>query len=433
MNFHQMAYDVVVVGGGPGGFTAAIAASRGGAKTLLVEKNGYLGGNLVLGLPLLAYLDRYGRPVCGGIAEEFITHMKARNACWEHARCPLHNSVTIYHHDIAKIVLLTMCEEAGVDILLHTEVVSVNVDNARINSIVLSGKANRIEVSGKVFIDATGDGDMAYMSGAAYEKGMGDTGVLQPPTCMCSVGNVDKDAFLSYLERNPDQMVLDDSMKIDPGYDASHFRQTDSYVIVGLRKLFSKLRAEGELPIDRDTFIGINSILPGEMNLNCTRHLGVDGSSLFDLTRGEMDGQKQVEALVQALRKNVPGFEAAYLTRIYPFLGIRESRRFLGKQYLTGENLLHGDIPPDSIGLGSYIIDIHDGVGAGTIIQKVDPYGIPYGSLLARDIDGLMLSGRCISQDSVAMSSARVMPICMVIGEGAGAGAGLAVRHGISP
>ncbi len=433
MNHKTLEFDVVVAGGGPGGIPAAIVAARNGAKTLLVEKNGYLGGNLSIGLPMLAFLDRWGHQVTAGIAQDYVDRLIKRGACRGHTRCPMHNSITTYHHDISKIVLMEMCREAGVEVLLHTQAVDTDVENGRLKSVSLFGKGYRIRANAKVFIDATGDGDVAYMAGAAYEMGQKGTGVLQPPTCMFSVGGVDEQAFFSFLQSDPEQMKLSDTIEVDPGFDAAHFRSTQNYVVVGLRKLFSQLKAKGELPVTRDTFIAINSMLPGEHNINCTRHQGIDGSDLFDLTRAETEGLVQIEQLTQTMRKHIPGYENCYITRIYPSVGIRETRRFLGKKQLTEDRILEGDIPQDTIGLGSYIIDIHDGQGAGTIVKKVDAYGIPYGCMVARDIGGLMFAGRCVSLDAVVMSSARVMPTCMVIGEGAGVGAALAVRHGISP
>ncbi len=428
-----MEHDVMVAGGGPGGAPAAIASAREGAKTLLVEKNGYLGGNLSIGLPLLAYLDRYGNPVSAGIAQEYADRLARRGASRGHARCPMHNSVTLSHPDVSKIVLAEMCREAGVEVLLHTCVTGANVENGRLKSASLFGKGWRLEAAAKVFVDATGDGDLGYLAGAAFEMGQQGTGVLQPPTLMFSVGGVDEEAFLKYLEEEPEQMRLAGTVEVDPGFDAAHFRSTESYVVVGLRKLFSELKARGELPVDRDTFIAIHSLLPGEYNINCTRHLGIDGSDLFDLTRAETEGLFQVERLIDTMRARIPGFGRCYLTRIYPSLGVRETRRFLGKKVLREESILAGEVPEDTVGLGSYIIDIHDGQGAGTIVRKVDPYGIPYGCLVARDVDGLLFSGRCVSFDAVVMSSSRIMPTCMVIGQAAGAAAAMAASRGISP
>ena len=438
MNYTVKEYDIVVLGAGPGGLAAALAAARNGAKVLLADKNGYLGGNMTLGLPLLGFLDKDGRTVIKGIAQEFIDDLRAYRtpygaAASSHLPCPLHNSVTLYDHELFKFVAFRKVLDAGIEILLHTELHSVNVDNRALKSIVLSGKGWHIEAKAKVFIDGTGDGDMAYLCGASYAKGQKDTGVLQPPTLMFNVRGVDTEKTIDFVASDPEQMEQCASMEIGQGYDADFFRKNPNHVLVGLRKLFSRLRAEGKLPIDRDTLIYIKSLLPGEVHLNCTRHLGVDGSDVFSLTHAEIEGYLQVEKFVETLREHVPGFENCYISQIYPTMGVRESRRFKGICELTEEKAVRGDIGPDTIGIGSYIVDIHMGGGSGTIIKKIPPYGLPYGITVSGEIDGLMFAGRCASMDAVVMSSARVMPICMAMGEGAGVGAALAVRHGISP
>lgn len=427
-------YDIIVIGGGPGGLPAAIAAARQGAKVLLVEQHGYLGGNMTIGLPLLGYLDKDGNQVVRGIAQEFVDELAKRNACSPHHWCPMHNSVTIYDSEAFKILAFEKCLDAGVELLLHTQVIDTNMENGRLKSVTLFGKGRRIEASAKVFIDATGDGDVGYMAGATYEMGQKDTGVLQPPTLMCTVGGVDIEKTIAYLEEHPEQSVLASSIQIYPGYDASYLRANpEHHVLVGFRKLVLQLKAEGIMPMDRDTIIYIESLTPGEVNLNCTRHLGVDGSDILDLTRAEIEGHIQNWKLIDVLRKYIPGFENCYLTEIAPFIGIRETRRFHGAATLTEGNLLRGDIGEDAVGLGSYIIDIHDGSGNGTIVKKVKPYGLPYGMCCSRDIANLMFSGRCASMDAVALSSVRVMPPLMAMGQGAGVGAALAVRHRIDP
>ncbi len=426
--------DVVVIGGGPGGLPAAIAAARQGAKVLLVEQHGYLGGNLTIGLPLLAYLDKDGNQVVRGIAQEFIDRLAARGAASEHHWCPMHDSVTIYDPDMFKIVALEMCLEAGVELLLHTQVIDANVENGRLCSVTLFGKGRRITVSAEVYIDATGDGDVGYMAGAHYEMGQADTGVLQPPTLMCTVAGVDTEKVIRYVADHPEQMDLGPTIQTYPGYDAAYFRANPHHhVLVGLRPLFMQLKEQGILPVDRDTMIYIQTLTPGVVNLNCTRHLGVDGSDVYDLTRAEIEGQLQNAKLVEVLRQYVPGFENAHLTRIFPFIGIRESRRFAGVATLREQDLLTGYIGGDAVGLGSYIIDIHDGGGAGTVVKKVRPYGLPYGMACSADIPNLMFAGRCASMDAVALSSARVMPPLMALGQGAGVCAALAVRQHCDP
>ena len=427
-------YDVAVIGGGPGGLPAALEAARHGASVLLVEKNGYLGGNLTIGLPLLGFLDKDGTPIIRGIAQELVDDLAKRGAAGPHTWCPLHNSVTIYDHEVFKIVAFEKCLEAGVDLLLHTQVIDANVEDGRLVSVTLFGKSRRIEIQAKVFIDATGDGDIAYLAGASYEKGQENCGTVQPPTVMCTLGGVDTDTVISYLEQDPEQSVLPESMNIYPGYDAAFFRANPRYhVMVAMHALFHRLKDEGKLPVDRDTLIYIQSLIPGQVHINCTRHLGIDGSDVLDLTRAEIEGHLQNYALVDTLRKYVPGFENCYLTQIYPSVGIRESRRFNGLVKLDREAVESGRIGEDSVGLGGYIIDIHDGNGSGTIIKKIAPYGLPYGMTCSAEIKNLMLSGRCASMDSIALSSVRVMPTLMALAQGAGLGAAMAVRNNILP
>lgn len=434
MKHRTVEYDIIVIGGGPGGLPAAIAAARQGAKVLLVEQHGYLGGNMTIGLPLLGYLDKDGNQVVQGIAQEFVDALREKNACSPHHWCPLHDSVTIYDSEVFKIVALEKCLEAGVELLLHTQVIDTNVENGRLKSVTLFGKGQKVEAYAKIFIDATGDGDVGYMAGATFEMGQKGTGILQPPTLMCSVGGVDIEKTISYLEEHPEQTELAPSMKIYPGYNASYLRKNpDHHVLVGFRNLVLKLKADGIMPMDRDTIIYIQSLTPGEVFLNCTRHLGVDGSNIYDLTRAEIEGHLQNWKLIDVLRNYIPGFENCYLSKIAPFIGVRETRRFHGVATLTEECLLNGTIGEDAVGLGSYIIDIHDGGGNGTVIKKVKPYGMPYGMSCSADIRNLMFSGRCASMDAVAMSSARVMPPLMALGQGAGVGAALAVQQGIDP
>lgn len=438
MNTAIKEFDVVVIGAGPGGLSAALSAARNGARVLLVEKNGYLGGNMAIGLPLLGYLDRDGKKVIGGIADEFMKDMAQYKTAYgtaasEHKICPMHNSVTLYDHELFKIVALRKVLKENIEVLFHTDVESVEVENARLKKVILRGKGWRILVKAPVFIDATGDGDVAYLTGASYEKGQKDTGVLQPPTMMFTVAGVDIDKTIDYLAENPDQMERSKTIDCANGYDADFFRSDPAFVMVAMRKLVSQLRAEGKMPINRENIIIINSLLPGEVHLNCTRHLGTDGSDVFSVTRAEIEGYLQIEEFTEVLKQYVPGFENCYISQIYPSLGIRESRRFSGIRRLTENDLVEGHFDEETIGIGSYPVDIHAGDGMSTIFTKIPAYGIPYGITVSDEIEGLMFAGRCASMDAVAMSSARVMPICMTIGEAAGIGAALAVKQSISP
>ena len=380
MKLETLRYDVAVIGGGPGGIPAAIAAARQGAKVLLVEKNGFLGGNMTIGLPLLGYLDKDGNTVIKGIAQELVDAMTELGACSPHTWCPNHNSVTIMDEEVFKVVALQKCMEAGVEILLYTQVIDTNVENGELKSVTLFGKGRKMKLEADVFIDATGDGDVGYMAGARYEMGQKGTGTLQPPTMMCTIDGVDLHKTIDYLDEHPEQMTMCKTHESYPGYDATYFRANfKHHVLVGFRKLLLELKADGVLPIDRDTLICITTLTEGRVNLNCTRHLGINGSDVKDLTRATIEGHFQNMKLIEVLRQYVPGFENARLVRFYPFLGIRETRCFHGMETLTEEDLLAGRIHDTAVGLGAYIIDIHAGDGSGTICKKVKPYGLPYG------------------------------------------------------
>jgi len=201
-----------------------------------------------------------------------------------------------------------------------------------------------------------------------------------------------------------------------------------------LKNTVSKLRQEGKCPIERDTIIYINLPREGYIAMNCIRILNFDGTKIEELSRGEIESSLQILPLINMLKTYIPGFENVYLSSIAPFLGIRETRRILGKQMIREAAAVNGIIPDDTIALGSYIIDIHSGSGDGTIIRSLaGPYGITYGATISKDVKRLMMSGRCISVDPVVFGSSRVMPTCMAVGEGVGIGAALAAKQNIAP
>lgn len=426
--------DIAVIGAGPAGLSAALTVARAGKKVLLLDKNGYLGGNATLGLPLLGFLDLDGRRIVGGIAQEYIRRLQARGQCLGHRACPKHNSVTNIDPEGFKVLAIELCREAGVRVLLHAETTRVAVENGRIRTVTLYGKGNEITVSAEIFLDCTGDGDVAYLAGCTYESGQPDTGVLQPPTVMFTLEQVDTARLFDYIAAHPEEMTYSATIDHRPGYDADYFRASDNHVFVGLRQTFTRLREAGKLPVERETLIYIKSLKPGEVYVNSTRLLNTDATDIFDLSRAEMDGQEQCFALTQALRENVPGFENCFISHIAPFLGVRETRRFSGIRRLASDDLVAGRIPEDTIGLGAYKIDIHSGTDRSTLFKTVKaPYGIPYGCLVSSEIDNLMFAGRCASMDAASLASARVMPQCMSMGQAAGQAAAMALNAGVLP
>lgn len=432
MSYYKNKYDLVVVGGGPGGIPAAISAARMGIKVLLIEKNGYLGGVAASGLALLGFIDRMGKKSVGGIADEIVKRLSELGGTLGHNICPVHNSITPIHPGLFRIVSFEKCVESGVELLLHSEILDVKVDNKKIKQVLVLSCCEKIEIESDIVIDATGDGCIGYLAGASYLKGQDETGVLQPPSLIFTVGNVNFEKFLNYINLNPDGFELPESYNVKYTFD--FFNSAKGYCFVGLKNLIKMAQENNDFNIPRDRFCYITTPNKGEVAINATRALDIDATNPRDITRGETECHLQILQLVKFMKKYIPGFENIYITDIAPSLGIRETRRIVGRKILKKDVLNEGKIAEDTIALAAYNIDIHDGNDVGVEIIRVDrAFGIPYGCLLSKDIEGLIMSGRCISVDSFIFGSTRVMGTCMAVGEAAGTSAGLAIKNGCSP
>lgn len=435
INRYQYHYEIAVAGGGPAGLAAAITAARAGKRVILVEKNGFLGGNLTIGIPPLGFLDEHGNRCIAGFGEELITRLMERNASYGHRYCPKHNSVSNIDAEAVKILAFEMCREAGVDVLLHLETHHVDVENGRIRSVTFYGKCNEITITADVFMDCTGDGDLAFLAGCTCEKGRGEKQELMPPTVMCTIEGVEDQKLFDYVAEHPEEMkAMCATIDTKPGYDAEYFRASPNYVFVGMTRLFERLKQEGKCPVERGNMIVINGLHKGQMYVNTTRLLNVDATDIIDLTRAETEGHLQLYKLIEMFRAYVPGFENCYISSIAPNLGVRETRRFRGLRYVTAEDAVNGAILDDTICLSGYKIDIHHNAENGTLFRTVDkPFGIPYGALVSQDIQNLMFAGRCISVDEYVIGSVRVMPCCMAMGQAAGLAASIAVSRNEPP
>lgn len=425
-------YDVAVIGGGPGGLPAAIAAARSGARTILVERTAALGGAAASGLGILGFLDRSGETALGGIAQELVDRLMALDGSPGHFPCPVHNSITPVSPDLVKIVAVQMCQEAGVDILFENELLDVTVDDsATVRSATVYGKLTKTRIDATVFVDATGDGDLAYLAGVPHTLGQDGTQTMQPSTLMFTVTGHDLDRFFAFLDENPAEMGIKESYAA--GYDVDFLRRTRGHCYIGLTERVARARAAGTFTVPRNQFIYIATASERMLAINTSRVIRIDASDPIQLSKGLETGYGQVLELLTFMRDHIPGFEEAELTQIAPALGIRETRHFAGEHRLTIDTLDDRATAEHAIALSAYNIDIHSGTGDGIDLRVVEePFGIPFGCLLPQGVEGLLLSGRTISVDSTVFAAARVMGTCMAVAEAAGVAAATAVRQNTS-
>lgn len=420
-------FDVIVIGGGPGGIPAAIAAARQGQKTLLVERNAFLGGVAATGLPLLAFFDRTGNQVVGGIGDEIVKRLEAVGGSFHgHIPCPLHNSITPVNPFLLRGVVGEMCEEAGVDIMLAAEIMDVAVDNGRIAGATIFSRTVTYDVSCDVLIDATGDGTAAHLAGAEYEIGTEGDSRIQPVSLVFSVGNVDIEQLLDYIKAKPETFKTPTTYGPGMEYSVDYFLESESFYFTGFGEFIEEAKANGDFDIPRDRIIFARQPNNNEIVVNATRILGIDPTDSQSMTRAEMEGQRQVRMLVSFFQKYCPGFADAFLANTASNTFARESRRVTGISTVTQRDIDELTVPGDSVALAGYNIDIHQGHGLSFMPAK-HAIGIPYGCLVSKNIDGLLTSGRCISVDPYPFGLTRAMSTCMAVGEAAGTAAAMSL------
>ena len=413
--------DVLVVGAGPAGIMAAQSAALvKGTKVMLLDSRGYLGGNMTIGLPLLGFLGRKGNEIIKGLPLRFVERLRERGQATHHRACPLHVSLTMVDPEGTKRLAWEIMEECGVKVLLYVFAADVIMENGKCKGVVIESKKGREAILAKSVVDCTGDGDILYRCGAEMLYG-NDEGIAQPPTLMFSMRGVDSRRLRDAVADHPDIYDID-------YIPNEFFRPMDNCTFVGFRNQIRQAREAGyRLPVERTIFM--TGMAEDEWWVNMSRVNGIDATDPEQYTRGEELCIEQNAEIVRYLKAYIPGFENAWLDKVAPFMGVRETRRLVGEYTLTEQDIFDCARFDDAIAVASYPVDLHHPVGGDCSLWWCpDCYDVPYRCLIPKKVDGVIAAGRDISATHLALASVRVMGPAMCLGEAAGKAAALAVR-----
>lgn len=429
-------FDIIVMGGGPSGAHAALAAARAGNKVLLVEKHGFLGGSLTaMGVgPMMSFHNPAGTQVVAGQAEELVQRLMAKNASPGHIPDSVTycSTVTPFDSEALKIELESMITEAGGVILYHTHLAAAETDEAgcRATLVALCNKAGLRNYRASVFIDATGDGDLCVALGAPFAKGRDGDNATQPMTMNMKLGGVDMKAIRQDVVERPEDFEFD--LGIEEGL--RRLRDTPRVSLKAYTQTWKQAKARGELSVPREFVLFFETATPGVVIVNTSRIQGMDGTNPYDLSKAEMEGRRQNQEIFHFLKTHCRGFEQAIRMDGAAQIGVRETRHIVGLYSLTADDLLQETAFPDPIALGGYPIDIHSPDKAETTsahLAKNTRYQIPMRSLLMKKLENVIVAGRCVSATHEAMAAIRVSPIAMAIGQAAGVMAATALATSV--
>ncbi len=399
-------YDVVVVGAGSAGSSAAITAARAGARTLLVDRLAFMGGTSTAVLDTFYAFYTPGespRRVVGGLGWEVVHALTADGMAFERPNTYGAGTGVTYDQEVLKLLWERLATEAGVELLLHTWATGARVDDGRVRAVRLWNKGGERWVEADAFVDASGDADVAAMAGVGYDNAK-MLGAVQSLSTLFKMANVD-------VER------------------ASAVKKAE---------LWERMReavASGTYRLPRVEGSWHRTPHPGIVLIHMTRIPNVDATDPEQLTAAELEGRRQVAEYARFLRERVAGFESAVVVATSPAIGVRESRRIHGDYRLTRDDVLGARRFDDEIALcGAPIEDHHAGGDTEwRYVAEGGVYGIPYRSLLPAGIEGLLVAGRCFSATHEAHASARSMATCMAMGQAAGTAAAIAARDGTTP
>jgi hypothetical protein len=391
--------DVLVVGGGPSGVGAALAAGREGARTLLVERHGMLGGMWTAGLvnPIFEFNRK------GWIVSELIQRLESEGA-WRP-----HRSRSTFDTEVMVRLLEMMMADAKVEFWYHVLMTDTVVEKGRVRGVIVESKAGREAILAKVVVDCSGDADAAARAGVPYELGRLVDGLMQPMTLMFEIVGV-----------------------------GDYAQETKPHTYDEMIKAIEQHNLKIQLPFGRVNYAPAIILTPRRDSaaVQATHVYRLNGLDPRDVTRGMVDARKQARDLVEVMR-HMPGLENVRLVHTAPALGIRETRRICGQYRLTMDDLAEGRRFEDAVTFCAFGVDIHEpapgaGIPSGHGL-RMKPYEIPYRCLVPQGVENLLVAGRCISGSHEAHASYRVTGSCMAMGQAAGLAAVWAAREGKPP
>lgn len=430
--------DVVVIGGGPAGLAAALAASKEGLDTILVERFGFYGGVITQATMGSITWYRYADTIdAGGICTEFETRAQELGASIDIfgvvAGTPLEkileamgymddgvSTYQILDTEMFKYVADTLLLESGVLPILHCLTVGAIMDGNTIKGVITESKSGRQAILAKRVIDATGDADIANFAGAPFRKDPKNK--LMEVTTNFSCSNVDMIRFGAYTLAQRGKMS---------DWSSETCGKEDDMFSTHMFEPFEKAKAAGEIPEDWDirAFPG-GFTLEGEvLSLNAIHMTGIDPTDVWDMTWAEMEGRKRSIYAMEAMKKYTPGFEDAKLRNFSTTLGTRESRKIIGAYNIDEHDVRNQATFSDSIGICPEFLD---GYGVLCLPTTGRYFQVPYGITLPQEVENLLVAGRCVAGDKISHSATRQMVCCMVTGQGAGAAAAVSVRDNVT-
>lgn len=407
--------EVLVLGGGPAGIAAATAAARSGAKTMLLERYGFLGGMGTAAMVtnfcgLHACINGTVQQIVHGVADDILHRLAKLDGLREpHVVTNaegLKTGAQAYDNAAYKVATDDLLVSAGVDVRFHTFAVDAITDNGKIEAVLIETKSGRAAISSDMFIDCSGDADLATWAGVPYEKG-GSDGFMAYPTMMFRIADVESDVAMA--EGAPQ-----------------------------LKALIAEANASGKFKLPRKAGIIRPQTHDSEWRANLTQisrdGAPVDGSDWDDIGYAEIEGRKQAIEYFRFLKEMVPGFANAYMLELAPQIGIRETRRIIGSYQLTGEDVLECRDFDDSIGCSGWPLETHVlGDVEWKFLAGRGYHQIPFSTTLPTGIENLLVAGRCASTTQEGQASLRVSGPCFAMGQAAGTAAAMARKAGVAP